>query len=159
MGFKHDQNYFSGTYRSSSVNEDRPEPPPLPPRANPNTEEPPPYKGQTPVYHSQPLTHSWSNQDPRSSSTQSLVSEQHLEDGRRTLLLIYIHGFMGNETSFQSFPAHVHNLVTVKLADTHQIHSKIYPRYKSRKVIDYAREDFSNWSASMMPSSCLAAPG
>ncbi|KAL8655425.1 MAG: hypothetical protein Q9210_000891, partial [Variospora velana] len=27
-------------------------------------------------------------------------------NGRRHLLLIYIHGFMGNETSFQNFPAH-----------------------------------------------------
>jgi len=159
MGFKQDQNYLPEPYRSPLVNDDRPEPPPLPPRANPNTEEPPLYAEQAPIYHSQPLTHSWSNQDPRSSSTQSLVPEQLLGDGKRTLLLIYIHGFMGNETSFQSFPAHVHNLVTVKLCDTHQIHSKIYPKYKSRKAIDYARDDFSKWSASMMPSFCPAAPG
>lgn len=44
--------------------------------------------------------------DPRSSSQQSLVPEPDEQNGRRTLLLIYIHGFMGDETSFRSFPAH-----------------------------------------------------
>lgn len=52
---------------------------------------------------------------------------------------------MGNETSFQSFPAHVHNYVTTSLAETHVVHTKVYPRYKSRNRIDFARDDFSKW--------------
>lgn len=52
---------------------------------------------------------------------------------------------MGNETSFQSFPAHVHNLVTVKLDGSHVVHTKIYPKYKSRKAIEFARDAFSDW--------------
>lgn len=52
---------------------------------------------------------------------------------------------MGNETSFKSFPAHVHNLLTVTLSESHVVHSKIYPRYRSRKPIEHARDDFSNW--------------
>jgi hypothetical protein len=52
---------------------------------------------------------------------------------------------MGNETSFQSFPAHVHNFLTITLAETHVVHTKIYPRYKSRKAIDFASDDFSIW--------------
>lgn len=52
---------------------------------------------------------------------------------------------MGNETSFQSFPAHVHNLVTVKLEGSHVVHTKIYPKYKSRKAIEFARDAFSDW--------------
>ncbi|KAI9717747.1 MAG: hypothetical protein M1812_004476 [Candelaria pacifica] len=52
---------------------------------------------------------------------------------------------MGNESSFQSFPAHVHNLLTITLAETHAVHTKIYPRYKSRKAIDFARDAFSEW--------------
>lgn len=52
---------------------------------------------------------------------------------------------MGNETSFQSFPAHVHNIVTLKLAESHVVHTKIYPKYKSRKRIEFARDDFSEW--------------
>lgn len=89
-----------------------------------------------------------SSKDPRSSSTQSLVPDPALEDsGRRRLLLIYIHGFMGDETSFRSFPAHVHNLVTVTLADSHVVHTKVYPRYKSRDSLQVARDNFSAWYA------------
>lgn len=84
--------------------------------------------------------------DPRSSSTQSLVPDATAENsGRRKLLLVYIHGFMGNETSFQSFPAHLHNLVTITLADSHAVHTKIYPKYRSRNALEVARDDFSQW--------------
>lgn len=62
-------------------------------------------------------------------------------------MLVYIHGFLGDETSFRSFPAHVHNILSVTLAETHVLHSKIYPRYKSRKNITFARDDFSKWLA------------
>lgn len=54
---------------------------------------------------------------------------------------------MGNETSFRSFPAHVHNLVTVTLAESHVVHTKIYPRYRSRNALERARDDFSTWLA------------
>lgn len=83
-------------------------------------------------------------EDLRSSSTQSLTPQESAGD-RRILLLVYIHGFMGTDTSFKSFPAHVHNLLTISLADTHVVHSKIYPRYRSRKDISYARDAFSTW--------------
>ena len=62
-------------------------------------------------------------------------------------MLVYIHGFLGDETSFKSFPAHVHNVLTTTLAETHVVYSKIYPRYKSRKNVSFARDDFSNWLA------------
>jgi hypothetical protein len=88
---------------------------------------------------SEPWTH-----DPRTSPMQS-ISPSELRDGQRTLLLIYIHGFMGNETSFQSLPAHVHNILTMALAESHVVHTKIYPRYKSRKAIEFARDNFSEW--------------
>lgn len=52
---------------------------------------------------------------------------------------------MGNETSFRSFPAHIHNIVTVKLAESHSVHTKIYPKYKSRRHIEFARDGFSDW--------------
>jgi hypothetical protein len=55
---------------------------------------------------------------------------------------------MGNESSFGSFPAHVHNLVTVLLAESHVVHTKVYPRYKSRRMMDVVAEDFSAWCAS-----------
>jgi len=89
-----------------------------------------------------------SSQDPRSSSTQSLAPNAALDNpaGRRRLLLVYIHGFMGNESSFRSFPAHVHNLITLTLAETHIVHTKIYPRYRSRNALEMARDEFSTWS-------------
>ena len=159
MGQKEDQELPPDIYKSHSTNNEFP--PPLPPRKQPASQSPyvqdtRSYGDTSPSYYPQPLTHSWSAQDPRSSSTQSLVPEEHLRDDKRTLLLVYLHGFMGNETSFQSFPAHVHNLVTVKLADTHRVHTKIYPRYKSRKAIEYARDDFSKWSA-VCNSYCISA--
>lgn len=87
--------------------------------------------------------------DPRASSTQSLRPvESAASTGRRTLLIIYIHGFLGDETSFGSFPAHVHSLITSSLAETHVVYTKVYPRYKSRKNVSFARDDFSNWLVS-----------
>ncbi|EXJ59271.1 hypothetical protein A1O7_06703 [Cladophialophora yegresii CBS 114405] len=83
--------------------------------------------------------------DSRASSTQSLRPVESPGDNRRTLLIIYIHGFLGTETSFQSFPTHVHARLTAALAETHVVYTKIYPRYKSRKNISFARDDFSNW--------------
>lgn len=152
----------------------RPPPPPLPPRAanhqpppatpstrlpyshitshqtpvlpqSPPTDPPPPYEATTPYSAADGLPALAAN-DPRTSSTQSLVpTRSNEQSGRRTLLLIFIHGFMGNETSFQSFPAHVHNLVASLVADTHVVHTKLYPRYRSRKNITFARDDFSRW--------------
>lgn len=87
--------------------------------------------------------------DPRTSSTESLAPSTptgtYRDSQRRTLLVIYIHGFMGNDSSFRSFPAHVHNFLREALAETHVIHSKIYPRYKTYKSITVARDNFSNW--------------
>jgi hypothetical protein len=88
--------------------------------------------------------------DPRSSSQASLRPTRHR--GRRTLLLVYIHGFMGNETSFQSFPAHLHNLLTVTLGgggeeeeDAYLVHTKVYPKFETRHAIDVATLEFSKW--------------
>src|SRR5438045_5011817 len=68
-----------------------------------------PYSLPPPLYspYNEHAERYWRSQDPRSSSTQSLIPSESGRDGRRKLLLIYIHGFLGNETSFRSFPAHV----------------------------------------------------
>ena len=89
----------------------------------------------------------WKSLDPRTSSAQSLAPSVN-NDGtetRRTLLIVYIHGFMGNDSSFRSFPAHVHSYLRTALAESHVIHSKIYPRYKTYKAIEVARDNFSSW--------------
>lgn len=157
MGHKSDQGFPSTTQQlplSSVANTSVP--PPLPPRGEPalvhsESPSPPPYTETAEIHHSQPLSQTWTEQDPRSSSTQSLVPEQDTAgSGKRTLLLIWVHGFMGNETSFQSFPAHVHNNVTAKMEAagsraTHQVHTKIYPRYKSKNKVEQARDSFIDW--------------
>ena len=60
-------------------------------------------------------------------------------------MLVYIHGFYGNDQSFHSFPAHVHNYLREALSETHVVHSKLYPRYKTYKAIEIARDNFSAW--------------
>lgn len=67
------------------------------------------------------------------------------QDGRRRLLLLFIHGFMGNETSFQNFPRHVHDLVSILLSNSHVVQTKIYPRYRSKDTITVAGDQFSAW--------------
>ena len=88
--------------------------------------------------------HLWAHRDPRNASTDSLIPQQSSR-GRRTLLLIYVHGFLGDETSFQSFPAHIHALTTHLLSESHVVHTKIYPKYKSRRTIEFVRDEFSKW--------------
>ncbi|KAM3534013.1 hypothetical protein MY4038_002666 [Beauveria bassiana] len=83
--------------------------------------------------------------DPRTSSAQSLRAPAKESDTRRSLLIIYIHGFYGNDQSFRSFPAHVHATLTELLSETHIVHSKIYPRYKTYRAIHVARDNFSVW--------------
>lgn len=89
--------------------------------------------------------HEWHFADPRSSSQQSLVPSQPDSHDKRTLLVIYIHGFNGNSQSFRSFPAHVHGYLKDALSDTHNIHTKLYPRYKTYKAVEVARDKFSEW--------------
>ncbi|KAL2846893.1 hypothetical protein BJY01DRAFT_263219 [Aspergillus pseudoustus] len=66
-------------------------------------------------------------------------------EGKRRLLLIYIHGFLGSEDSFYQFPRKVHDLLTVSLAETHVVYSKIYPRYKTRGPLQDAPDGISQW--------------
>lgn len=100
---------------------------------------PPPYQQTEPWYGA---IHSG---DPRTSSTDSLVPSSHENESRRRLLVIYIHGFYGNDQSFRSFPAHLHAYLSAILSDSHVIHSKIYPRYKTYRAIEIARDNFSAW--------------
>lgn len=85
--------------------------------------------------------------DPRTASTQSLTPSYVEGDQcvKRRLLVIYIHGFVGSEASFHSFPFHVHMRLKEKLTATHAIHSKIYPRYKTYKAFHLATANLSNW--------------
>ncbi|KAL8667175.1 MAG: hypothetical protein Q9202_000747 [Teloschistes flavicans] len=117
MGYKHDQNHPSPTLRAGASADD---------------DLPPPYpedEGPTSKTEAQPSPDSETN----------VISSNF--EGSRSLLLVYVHGFMGNETSFQQFPTHVHNLLNKRLADRYAVQSIVYPKYKSRKKIDFARDE------------------
>ena len=148
MGYREDQTLPS--QQQASEREGSPPPgyaPPLPPRDTIHLR-PQSSASETSSYseHTKPGPYLWTKNDPRATSTDSLLPQQ-ASGSRRTLLLIYIHGFLGDETTFRSFPAHLHGLVTHLVSDSHVVHTKIYPKYKSRRAIDFARDDFSNWLA------------
>lgn len=87
-----------------------------------------------------------SDRDPRVCSTVSLRPTPSTRAAlQRRLLLIYIHGFLGSEQSFGSFPADIHYSLVTRLAESHAVHTKVYPRYRSRRPISFARDDFSEW--------------
>lgn len=79
----------------------------------------------------------------RSLSSLSLPGQHG--SGKRRLLLVYIHGFMGSEASFHDLPAHVHDLLTGMLSESHVVYTRIYPRYKSHGEIQTAVNQFSAW--------------
>ncbi|KAG6009945.1 hypothetical protein E4U21_000716 [Claviceps maximensis] len=83
--------------------------------------------------------------DPRTPSIQSPAPCISESGTRRRLLVVYIHGFYGNDQSFQSFPAHVHACLNMLLSNSHAIHSKIYPRYKTYRALEVACNNFSAW--------------
>ncbi|KAF3931512.1 hypothetical protein ABW19_dt0205953 [Dactylella cylindrospora] len=100
-----------------------------------------------------PALHPYQNPtDTRTSSTASLLPApaalEDVQSGRssaRTLLCVFIHGFVGDETSFRSFPAHFHELLTILVQDTHIVHTKVYPKFKTRDKISLAVDNFSRW--------------
>ncbi|KAL8673331.1 MAG: hypothetical protein Q9168_002255 [Polycauliona sp. 1 TL-2023] len=125
MGYKRDQNYDGQTFRTTSTGPE-----------NEASELPPPYteEVQAPPRIVPALP-------PRTSAVEAPSSDNN----RRRLLLIYVHGFTGNETSFQNFPTHVHDLIGERLGHVYTVQSIVYPKYKSRKKIEFARDEFSSW--------------
>jgi len=125
-------------------------PPPLPPRELVIPSSPPPSYSLLPsAEDSYSGSYSQGDYDPAIQTPAPLKSPpDSIPRGKRKLLLVYIHGFMGNETSFQSFPAHLHNLLSITLEDLGwYVHTKVYPKFKTRYNISVATEGFSKWLA------------
>lgn len=122
-------------------------PPALPPRMTKTQHD------RSKALYEQPSSSTPTSTSPsRPQPTQTQVLQGHTlspssrDDGDKPkLLLVFIHGFMGDETSFQSFPIHVHDLVSVLLFDSHAVYTKVYPRYRSKGRVDATARDFSNW--------------
>ncbi|EJD08409.1 uncharacterized protein FOMMEDRAFT_151266 [Fomitiporia mediterranea MF3/22] len=71
--------------------------------------------------------------------------------GKTTLRLIYIHGFQGDHTSFQSFPTDLHERLRTRLPSGFVLESCLYPTYKSRRPISEAAENFVSWLSTQPP--------
>ncbi|KAI5118310.1 hypothetical protein M0805_006478 [Coniferiporia weirii] len=68
-----------------------------------------------------------------------------------TLHLIYIHGFQGDHTSFQSFPTDLHERLCSRLPAGITLKSCLYPTYKSRRPISEATHKFLEWLSTQPP--------
>lgn len=90
----------------------------------------------------------------RSSTGSSMVSMLSMagpgprDATRRRLLLIYIHGFNGSETTFSEMPVHVHSALAALLSESHVVYTRIYPRFKTRGEYQLAVKRFSGWYVS-----------
>ncbi|KAF8962314.1 hypothetical protein BDZ97DRAFT_1121982 [Flammula alnicola] len=67
--------------------------------------------------------------------------------------LVYIHGFQGNDTTFQSFPKHLQEHLATRIPQHLDvtIQSSLYPTYKSVKPISYATKNFLEWLSTQPP--------
>ncbi|CRL24556.1 unnamed protein product [Penicillium camemberti] len=81
----------------------------------------------------------------RSSSSLSMPGPGTPQNFKRRLLLVYIHGFNGTETTFKDLHLQVHGALAGLLTDSHVVHTRIYPRYKSEGDFQAAVNQFSKW--------------
>ncbi|KAM0815903.1 putative DUF676 domain-containing protein [Seiridium cardinale] len=62
----------------------------------------------------------------------------------RTLLLCFIHGFKGDDDTFQTFPYDLKVQVAKKLPD-HGVESVVYPKYETKGELAQSSEQFLSW--------------
>ncbi|THV02250.1 hypothetical protein K435DRAFT_775738 [Dendrothele bispora CBS 962.96] len=74
--------------------------------------------------------------------------------------LVYIHGFRGDETTFQAFPKHLQEHLSNRIPPglDVQIQTTIYPTYKSAKPIAHATKNFLEW-LNTQPPGCVILLG
>ena len=63
---------------------------------------------------------------------------------RRVLLLCFIHGFKGNDDTFQHFPEDLKRTISSNLDDNH-IESVVYPKYETKGELAQSTEAFLGW--------------
>jgi hypothetical protein len=64
----------------------------------------------------------------------------------RTLLLCFIHGFKGDDDTFQSFPHDLKIQVAKKIPDQN-VESVVYPKYETKGELAQSTEQFLSWYA------------
>ena len=66
---------------------------------------------------------------------------------KRVLLLCFIHGFKGNDDTFQHFPEDLKKTINSNLNDEH-IETVVYPRYETKGELAESTEAFLGWYGS-----------
>ncbi|KAG7134320.1 hypothetical protein HYQ45_007688 [Verticillium longisporum] len=62
----------------------------------------------------------------------------------RVLLLCFIHGFKGDDDTFQEFPYDLKQQVAKQVPD-HKVESVVYPKYETKGELEQATESFLEW--------------
>ncbi|CAE6469591.1 unnamed protein product [Rhizoctonia solani] len=57
----------------------------------------------------------------------------------RSLSIVFVHGFRGDHTSFQSFPVDLHQHLSLLIP---RLQTFVYPTYKTKRPLELARDDF-----------------
>lgn len=73
-------------------------------------------------------------------------------DKRRVLLLCFIHGFKGNDDTFQNFPEDLKRSIASNL-DNDLVESVVYPKYETKGELAQSTEAFLDWYASPLTQS------
>ncbi|KAH7338030.1 hypothetical protein B0J17DRAFT_408836 [Rhizoctonia solani] len=66
----------------------------------------------------------------------------HCAMSNRTLSLVFVHGFRGDHTSFQSFPTDLHLYLSPSIPG---LQTFVYPTYKTKRPLELARDNFLTW--------------
>ena len=79
--------------------------------------------------------------DPGVSETSS---SPPIKNNKRVLLLCFIHGFKGNDDTFQNFPEDLKRTISANLDDEH-VESVVYPKYETKGELAQSTEAFLTW--------------
>jgi len=63
---------------------------------------------------------------------------------KKTLLLVFIHGFKGGDDTFSTFPSHLAQLLRHALPKVQVIHL-VYPKYETRGDLHECVGRFKEW--------------
>ncbi|KAI6335873.1 hypothetical protein MCOR30_003658 [Pyricularia oryzae] len=63
----------------------------------------------------------------------------------RTLLLCFIHGFKGNDNTFQKFPEDLKAAVSKSLPEGDDVQAVVYPKYETKGELAQCAEAFLEW--------------
>ncbi|KAG9097476.1 hypothetical protein FS749_006186 [Ceratobasidium sp. UAMH 11750] len=69
-----------------------------------------------------------------------------------TLSLVFVHGFRGDHTSFQSFPTDLHLHLLEKIS---KLQTYVYPTYKTTRPLELARDHFLDWMKTLPPGGVI----